>query len=420
MCSPSTHSLQSLRADFRECDLRQEHLLARLEKAQRESADLAIAAQSTSRELETTRHAAALLSQTQEEAARLAQANEALEQQVAALQQELGASEVVFRNKSDELSLALDKLARYRQYYAASPGAGPGRGGDGDVGGLTPRGLEHELSLSELASSGDARGSGGRGERGGGHPRGDGGGGERMQGEGGERIQEAMSSRRKMVARVSLGAPWAPSPDKARHGGMGVVGEEDGDVALLTGMSGSGVLASPRSARLVQSLRKQLAERELALHSSQELVETMHRQEEETKTVLRQTQLHASALGAQLEDKLKMLHEAAMREEALEKELGDAQQRVVHTSPLEDRVCTCARTHTLTLARSHTRKFLVVCQSAPANIVSAAHTDTQTINRPAHKRTCRSVHELRALTMTQMLGAQYVTQGRTAKRRIVR
>ena len=174
MCATPTHLIQSLRTDFQECAVYQEHLLARLEKAHRESADLAIAAQTTTHELETMRHAAALLSQTQEEAAQLAQANEALEQQVAALQQELGASEVVFRNKSSELALALDKLARYRQYYAESPGAGSGGGGDGEVGGLTPRGLDQGLSLSELALSGDAHRSSGRGERRGGHARGNG------------------------------------------------------------------------------------------------------------------------------------------------------------------------------------------------------------------------------------------------------
>ena len=228
----------------------------------------------------------------------------------------------------------------------------------------------------------------------------------------------ALSPRRGRVAGISPRALRASAPNVARHSGMGVVDGADDDETLHTGTSGSGAFASPRSAGLVQALRKQLAERELALHSSQEAMEALSQQEEETQVALRQTRLHASALGAQLEDKLQMLHEAAMREEALEKELGAAQQRVVdveqrlalvqplslsapqhqvwtsacarvhthmhtcthaHTKKhAHMHTCTFAHMHTCTHTHARTRTLGFVCQSALARIPSTTHALTQT------------------------------------------
>jgi len=240
-------------------------------------------------------------------------------------------------------------------------------------------------------------------------------------------MQDDMSPRRSLVARVSSRTQQAPSPDAARHGGMCVMGAEDDDAALRTGTSGSGSLASPRSVGLVQALRKQLAERELALHSSQELVEAMHRQEEKAQTVLCQTRQHASALGVQLEDKLRMLHEAAMRQEALEKELGAAQQRVeqveqrlalappLSTCPPQHQVSKSAgaSTHTLACARACTQ---VVLKCSCSMHKEQTYTDAQTFYRPAHNQASRPAHELLVLTKTQRRGTPQVTQGRTVTR----
>ena len=143
----------------------------------------------------------------------------------------------------------------------------------------------------------------------------------------------------------------------------------------------SGALASPRSTVLVQALRKQLAERELALHSNRELVASLQKQGSEAQKqgaeaqkVIHEIRLHASTLGAQLEHKLRMLQEAAAREEALEKELLQLKKRVVYcilvytylSVHASSAAQTCARyTYAYTLphthAHAHTHTCVCVC-----------------------------------------------------------
>ena len=372
----------------------QEHVLARLEKAQRESADLALQLHAKTQELEAVQLSSALnvetaqlssahstrtqgeLTRTQAEVSRLEQEKAAFEQQVSALQQELGNSEVLFRNKSAELSLAVDKLARYRGE------------GEGDMGGMTPRpgaamasqsGLDQALSFSELGASGDAGagGRGGGGERGGAHRGGEGGGWGEILSPRSPR-HDSLSRRGSLGASTPFGGQPAPFPDTegARRGDR--EGEDD-DVSLHKGISGA--LASPRSTVLVQALRKQLAERELALHSNRELVASLQKQGAEAQKqgaeaqkVIHEIRLHASTLGAQLEHKLRMLQEAAAREEALEKELLQLKKRVVYcilvytylSVHASSAAQTCARyTYAYTLphthAHAHTHTCVCVC-----------------------------------------------------------
>jgi len=397
----------------------QEHVLDRLEKAQRESADLALQLHAKTQELEAVQLSSALnveaaklssahsarthgeLTRTQAEVSRLEQEKAALEQQVSALQQELGNSEVLFRNKSAELSLAVDKLARYRGEE------------EGDLGEKTPRtgaamanrsGWDQALSFSELGASGDAGagGRGGGGEREGAHRRGEGGGGwDEILSPKSPR-HDTLPRRGGLGARMPFGGQQAPPQDTedARRGdGEG----EDDHVSLHKGMSGA--LASPRSTVLVQALRKQLAERELALHSTRELVASLQKQEAEAQKIIHEIRLHASTLGVQLEQTLRMLQEAAAREEALEKELCQAKQRVVdciHESRVyvytylsllpSSAAQTCVRytyaytlPHTHTHIHTHTHTHMCVCVCV-------------CVYRPTQKRAATSAHSHRVAT----------------------